>query len=112
MHLKCLTLHIQDQKYALLPKEDGDVKQSASSSDKPEAENWDNDWQIINPIGGRPSTNQKASSFNAIQIGLNPFYPYLIIIEYLIELPAALLIIVMIKIILDYLYWIEIADAQ
>merc|ERR1712134_154958 len=29
-----------DQKYALLPKEDGDVKQSASSNDKPEAENW------------------------------------------------------------------------
>ena len=35
---------VQDQKYALLPKEDGDVKQSASSNDKPEAENWDNDW--------------------------------------------------------------------
>lgn len=33
-----------DQKYALLPKDDGDVKQSASSNDKPEAENWDNDW--------------------------------------------------------------------
>ena len=39
-----LKFHIQDQKYALLPKEDGDVKQSASSNDKPEAENWDNDW--------------------------------------------------------------------
>ena len=39
-----LTIDIKDQKYALLPKEDGDVKQSASSSDKPEAENWDNDW--------------------------------------------------------------------